>query len=240
MYICAIMYNIYTLSNPITGEIRYVGFTSQLLRKRLASHLLEARKDRKKNTYKNNWIRSLLKQEITPKIELIDVIESNLDFWERYWISQFRTWGYNLVNLTGGGRIGRLGLTNSDRHRLAHSKPVYQYTLGGIFVKEFVSQSQAAQELGIGKTTINHAIKYKGNSGGYQWRLEFKPRIPILKNSVLRISIKQYDMRGNFIKSWKGAKEVERQLGIKSANISKVVRGRRKQAGGYLWTYKEL
>lgn len=67
----------------------------------MSAHLCESRKS---NTKKNAWIKSLKKRGLKPKIEELDlVLESEWEFWEQYWISQFKTWGFELKNATDGG-----------------------------------------------------------------------------------------------------------------------------------------
>lgn len=96
-------YKIYTLSHPITKEIRYVGFTSQLLKNRLKTHIVMANSN-KFNYYVTNWIKSLIKQNLQPEMELLDYCEENTwQLMEQYWISQCKAWGFRLTNLTGGG-----------------------------------------------------------------------------------------------------------------------------------------
>ena len=51
--------------------------------------------------------------------------------------------------------------------------------------------------------------------------------------------ILQYDLNGNFIKEWKSGCEVSRQLCISQANISACCRNVRRQAGGFVWKFKE-
>lgn len=62
-------------------------------------------KDR--NSYRARWINSLKIKGLKPNIEIIDIVpKDQWEFWEQYWISQFKTWGFNLVNTTiGGGGI---------------------------------------------------------------------------------------------------------------------------------------
>ena len=94
---------IYTLSNPLNGQIKYVGKTDNI-EKRYLSHLS---KSKNKKTYKDCWIYSLLSENINPLIEIIDVVpKSEWQFWEKYWISQLESWGFNLTNSTEGGDGG--------------------------------------------------------------------------------------------------------------------------------------
>ncbi len=53
------------------------------------------------------------------------------------------------------------------------------------------------------------------------------------------IAILQYDLDGNFIKEWKSQSQAARTLEIYQGNIWKVLKGMRKQAGGYSWKYKK-
>ena len=86
-------------------QIRYVGKTNQSLDKRLIQHIFEGRNNNK--TKKERWINSLLKKEKTPTIDLIDeVYIDEWSFWEKYWISQIKSWGFNLTNGTDGGDEG--------------------------------------------------------------------------------------------------------------------------------------
>jgi len=91
--------NIYTLSDPITNEIRYIGQTTTTLEKRLYYHIIESRTNN--ITRKINWIRSLVKKGLEPKIELLDI--GNWSDNEIFWIEQFKACGFNLLNMTSGG-----------------------------------------------------------------------------------------------------------------------------------------
>lgn len=102
------MVKIYSLKDPITNEIRYIGKTTGKLRDRWYSHCSSYKLEKEKS-YKNSWIISLKRKGYRPEIELIEeVSQENWEFWERYWISQFLSWGYNLTNMTKGGE-GNIG-----------------------------------------------------------------------------------------------------------------------------------
>ena len=49
--------------------------------------------------------------------------------------------------------------------------------------------------------------------------------------------INQYDLQGNFIKSWNSATEINKVLGFDNTNISKCCRDIYKTAYGYKWRY---
>lgn len=93
---------IYTLSHPVTSEVKYVG-KSVNPSNRYTQHIIDA-KNNKSKSYKSNWIRSLLSNNLQPEIHIIDELEDNNWKWlEEYWIAQMRTWGFKLTNMTDGG-----------------------------------------------------------------------------------------------------------------------------------------
>jgi len=106
---------IYTLTDPITNQIRYVGKTINL-KERYKNHLRS-----NPGTHCSNWIKSLRNKNLVPLIEVID--ETDSEDWaslEQYWIAQIRAWGFNLVNLTDGGE-GASGFIASKATRDLHS-----------------------------------------------------------------------------------------------------------------------
>lgn len=91
---------IYALEFP-KGNIRYIG-KSNNPKKRLKKHIRESLASTE--THKKAWINGLLKKNKKPILSIIDDVD--FDDWpimEQYWISQFKTWGFNLVNTTDGG-----------------------------------------------------------------------------------------------------------------------------------------
>lgn len=105
---------IYSLECPKTGDIRYIGKSNNpriRLKRHCASFLL------KNNTHKNNWIKLLKETNNTPIVGIVDeVLVSEWKYWEKYWISQFKQWGFNLTNGTDGGD-GLLGYVHSVETR---------------------------------------------------------------------------------------------------------------------------
>lgn len=234
------IYKIYTLEHPLTKEIRYVGFTSRPLNKRLGEHCCTGKSS--KNTHIANWCKSLVYQGFRPVITLLDQTD-NKARWaelEKYWVSQFKTWGFDLTNLTEGGE-GVPGHKPTRKAKEKFSKPICRYDLQGNYIDSFGSTVQAEKLTGVSKTCIHRAIKEKGNAFGYQWRFfteDYTDNIGKLReSSLLRCKIHQYSSEGVFIKSWEGATQVESVLGIAHVNIAKVMRGVRPLAGGFIWSY---
>ena len=77
------MFYIYELVDPITNEVRYIGQTVNTYN-RLHTHLTEAKHG---NSHKNKWIRKLVKNGMRPILNVIDEIESDIYFWEMFYIN---------------------------------------------------------------------------------------------------------------------------------------------------------
>lgn len=103
---------VYTLTDPSTQQIRYVGVTVDLSR-RLENHLFQ-----KEKTHKYNWICGLRKRGLRPVIEELERIPAaNLQEWqeaERFWIAYLRSLGFKLMNHSAGGFSGCAGLKRSE------------------------------------------------------------------------------------------------------------------------------
>lgn len=111
--------NIYVLIDPETQQVRYVGKANNISQ-RYKAHLNRARKHQ---THKLNWIKSLKNKGLKPIIEVIDVVPiDDWIFWETYWISQFKSWGFNLINYTDGGDGSTFGnQTTFKKGHIAHN-----------------------------------------------------------------------------------------------------------------------
>ncbi len=57
------------------------------------------------------------------------------------------------------------------------------------------------------------------------------------EDSFMAKKVDQYDKNGNFLKKWGSIIDIERELGVAHQHISKVCKGERKSAGGFVWKY---
>lgn len=74
-------------------------------------------------------------------------------------------------------------------------------------------------------------IKYNMNYG------TLKKRMIETKTKQCGKKISQYDLRGNYIKTWDSIHEIERVLKIPHQNIIRCCKGKVKTAGNYIWKY---
>lgn len=88
---------IYSLDDPISGAIRYVGKTTNLKLRSLSHKRLT--KD-----HRGYWIQSLMEQGLYPVISLLEeVYEDEWQEAEKFWIGYLRFLGCNLCNTSEGG-----------------------------------------------------------------------------------------------------------------------------------------
>lgn len=111
---------LYTLADPRTDEVRYVGWTSSAPGARLSGHLTAARLDRK--NHRCAWIRSLMVNGYKPSMRVLAFLESeDAPIYEMAYIEALRSTGTRLVNATDGGD-GATGYVPTAEHRAAISR----------------------------------------------------------------------------------------------------------------------
>lgn len=87
--------------------------------------------------------------------------------------------------------------------------------------------------------TKSYNIKHAYKKGLIKISNERKKLLGESMRKRFSIKILQYDLNNNFIKEWNSAHDVQKELGINNANIIQVCKGKRNQAGGYIWKYSE-
>lgn len=190
-----VIYKIYTLSDPITNEIRYVGKTVGKLYKRLSAHYRD-----KSISYKTNWIKTLKEKGLKPNIRILEISdEFNWVEREKYWISYYRE-KTKLTNYLEGGqglpfgykhsgeakeKIRQAALKNlKGRFQKGHipteeilklksekcKKKICQISYEGELIKIWNGTVDASNELNINNTNIHSALKkQRTRAGGFYW-----------------------------------------------------------------------
>jgi hypothetical protein len=257
---------IYSLSDPITGEIRYIGKANNP-KKRILDHVRENKTSNR--SHKISWIKSLIVKDLLPIVEIVDEVPKLYwEFWEQYWISQFKSWGFNLTNISPGGynnnykrttetkqkmRISKLGTTlpKEQRKKISESvklkakeNPLYNRGGGNSRIhldKDSLYQKYIVENLSLNKCANFFKVSKKTvftNITEYGFRKEKSFWINQVKSNPEK-TILQFDKDGNFLSEWIGLKNITKKLNINSANIANCCRGVAKSAGGFIWKYKD-
>lgn len=209
---------IYTLSDPNTGLIKYIGKTNDI-KKRLRNHLIN--NHLATNTRKNNWIISLLRKDQLPIIEILDEVDSELvSFFEIFYISLFKSWGFDLLNGTkGGDGFDWTGRSHNKLSKLKNKlnspsrKSVAQFDLEGNLINEYHSIREAALSVNGDRRHISKVCNGKQKTSyGFKWKFIdkirkfdiLKPEKRIEKIKKPRIDgrmkkVKVFDLEGNLI-----------------------------------------
>lgn len=212
---------IYSLSDPSTNEIKYVG-KSDNPGVRLVEHVRKCKCD---ITHKNNWIKSLLNKNLMPIIEILDVVPiEEWGFWENYWIDTVKAWGFKLTNIANGGCGGNQGIIVN--------KKISQALMNRVFSNETIEKMRVGaknRKISVeGRKSLSIHRTGSGNSMYGKVRPE---------SSKKYRTIIQLDSNHNEIKTWVGVIVASKELKINRCTISDVCNGRKKTAGGYFWKY---
>lgn len=121
---------------------------------------------------------------------------------------------------------------------------VKQYDKYGNYLNTYVSIKEASIATGIKIGSITNSCKKYGlalTHKKYRWTY-FDDKIDMSRiNDKVRgqpITVIQYSLNGNYIKTWESATDIERELGYNHSNISACCNGRMKTYKGYIWKYE--
>ena len=119
------------------------------------------------------------------------------------------------------------------------SKPVLQYDLDGNFIQEFDSVNKARLETKQTSIWITLCCDNKNseNNKKYQWKWKTSDIIilNIEKSQNKKFKVTQYNSHGELLAMFDSIKEASDKTGIGLHSISKVINGKRKMGGGFLW-----
>lgn len=114
--------------------------------------------------------------------------------------------------------------------------PIHQYSLDGKFIRSWKSGKQIEKELGFYSTNIYLCCNGGQISAyGFLWSYDKKDYIEGLE----QLEFSQYDLDGNYIKTFNSVLKASEELGHTHLPIHAVCRGEYRQAGGYLWSYEK-
>jgi len=245
--------SIYMISSNESNKI-YIGVTKKKLNQRLRDHILESQrklKQGKKTTYKNNWINSKLSNNLKIEISEIDVVPlSEFSFWERHYISLFRSWDFSLMNLTDGGEgIFGYKFSNESKEKISKIKSfkVYEVNENCEVIKEFASTKEVADFYGINKNTVQKNLCGRNKSCSSRVftydplslnQKEIKHIFATMKSRHKR-PVVQYDLLWNKISEYDSIFQASNICGIKNdSHLGDACLDKNKTCNGYRWSFK--
>jgi hypothetical protein len=240
---------VYSLSDPTTGELRYVGKTKGPLEERLRGHVSSRNR---LNTHCAHWIRSIRSKEFKPIIEEIEKCHSMeaLDEAERFYIEYFRSLGFRLTNIRAGGAVDNYPRSKNPHMSLIveEQRNALSILNGGIFIQDdlgniYRSKKEAAKKLGISRWSITRVLNgvcrhANGRTFSYLGEPVAKPFKwdKEVSNSKQIEGLAIVDQNGIVYSS---IKDASNKIGAKPSNICLVLRGKRKHTHGYSFRYLE-
>ena len=248
-------YKIYSLTDPATSLVRYIGFTRKSLEDRLKRHIKESKNTSSRSTHKINWIRQLLARGDLPIISLLENTERYQER-EIHWISICK----DLTNGTVGGD-GRTGpLPESAKIKLRKIN-------AGKTVSEITRKKLSDAHRGRSKSPA-HIKKLTGLRRTKETRLKMsqarkgKPLSPEVKEQISKslkgrifpnqltnlaiartfrkiYPVLQYTLEEALLKRFSSSEEAARLTGVKVNLIRATCGHQQKTAGGYIWKYEK-
>ncbi len=234
---------IYGLVDKSKNELKYIG-KSINPQSRYRKHLQDSYK---KISYKDNWIYSLLENNNKPELLIIDEVdEVNWEFWEKHYISYYKSIGCKLTNISEGGEnppnltgrkrtkdeIGRISKSNTGKKRSEETRKNISLSKKGkplLHLNNGKERSQSHRK--------NISLSLKGRTSPNKGLILSEERKKSLSNghNKEKIKVVQLTKLGEYVETWFGINETEKKLKIR--HISDCCRGKCKTAGGFKWVY---
>ena len=170
-----------------------------------------------KNVRLNNHKITFGEGILLEEIDLVKTIE--WEFWEKYYISLFKSWGFKLKNKNnGGGGCITHEVSKETRKKISITHKGLKKPFSKSHKKNH-KKSYKDRKVTWGEK-ISKGLKGRKNTWGGGGRKGRK--------------VLQYDLNNNFIKEWDNIEEPSK---FYKGYIGGCLNGRQKTAGGFIWKY---
>lgn len=204
----------------------YIGKTVNHLKQRLSNHKIK-------------------KSSPNLLIELIDEVPSTeWRFWEEFYITLFRGWGFNLTNKNSGG-CGSTFATFKTKEKISNALKGKPKPKGfGQIISNKNKNQKRTKDFCILQSKIHLGNKrtdeFKTHMSKLMKDKKWTPTTTQIESikTANKTPIIQYDLEGNFIKEWGSQTECANFLGVKKNSVNNVLRGYCNTCKGYTFKYK--
>ncbi|MDC3250316.1 NUMOD1 domain-containing DNA-binding protein [bacterium] len=168
-----------------------------------------------------------------PEFVIVDEIPTEeWIFWEKYWVSQIKTWGFELENKTqGGGGVA---------FKTPESRKKQSQSLMGHIISDKTKEKMRQSALGRHHTPqqsqrLSQSLKeyYSKNDGSFKG----KKHTEETKNKI-RKPMEVYDLEGNLVGEYNSLKEAAKSHNTDAGNVIKNMK-RCGKFKGLIWRYKK-
>lgn len=159
-----------------------------------------------------------------------EVYDTEWQFWEKYYISLYKSWGFQLTNQNGGGG-------GATKYTQEQSKKISEKKLGMKYKISEESKKNKSKKLTGLKRSEETKQKISQAKQGHNCYLNQERSQKLRQNSSLKKEIIQYSLNDEFIKVFPSANEAGRYLNRSGNSIADCASGRQKTAYGYIWKY---
>lgn len=131
----------------------------------------------------------------------------------------------SLVNKAPGG------------HKWKDSMKIFQYSLDGKYLAEWISPTAAASVLNIQEASIYASCKKKILAGSFQFRTVKEQALPPYIKST-RKKVYEFDLRGNYLKEYSSITEAALMNKVSDKVIRRALKGVTNSATGKLFSFE--
>lgn len=252
---------IYVLKCPLSREIVYVGKTKNPKKREKDHHRKCSGKYRSRL---DKWKSNIIKNGNLPIMEIIKECNIDVDYWEKYYIKEYRK-EFNLLNMTEGGdglqnpsdevrkKIGdkSRGRKKSDKTRKILSEKLYNktgkrilcYDKSGNLISEYRNSRRASEDLNISHKLISKVLnKVYHFTNGYTFFYKDEPNIDKKIKYRSKYSIDHHRefyriSKNGELKLYDNIISAADSNNVNYRNLWSCLSNTRKTCGGYAWQY---
>jgi group I intron endonuclease len=172
-----------------------------------------------------------------------EVNEDEWVFWEKHYISLFKSWGYNLLNENEGGGGCKIGTKFSQPRTKEHSNKISQRKKGIPIHTEEQKQKWSKERKGK-PTNYPKIVKHKPHKSFNKTKPHSNKGIPLTEEHKQKCaegkhkSVLIYDKNNNLIKECQSIEETALFLQCSKGNVSQNLKEKTKTCKGYILKYK--